>query len=163
MRDIPAYLQEHHWAKLLAFKSLLTYALLFSPLSLCVPRLGHHCCPSALPLSRIVHKTLNSSTLAQRLRYGTKTPENGAPNSEFNYSRPSEMLVSRWIKPGSLSKPIFDLKGRQMCFRNITTGLLPPGVTTHCKATVCPERLHAAKSDTFVFTERLSQVLWQLW
>ena len=128
MSDLFLYLCERHWAKSLAFKSILIYALLLSPLSLCVPRLGHFRCPFALPFSRIAHTNPNSSLLsAQCSRYSTKTWENGVLNSEFNYSRPSEMLVSRWIKPGSLSKPILDLKGRKMCFRNISVGLLPSG------------------------------------
>lgn len=84
------------------------------PLSLCIT-LQQNCPPNSQFLS----------TLTQCSRYSTIAGENGALNSEFNYSRPSEMLVSRWIKPGSLSKPIFDLKGRHMCFRYITIGLLP--------------------------------------
>lgn len=128
MCDISPYLWELLWAKSLAVKSLLIYALLFPPLSLCVPKIR----PSLLSLcitlqQNCPHNSQFLSTSAQGLRYSTKMPENGALNSEFNYSRPSEMLVSRWIKPGSLSKPIFDLKGRQMCFRNIAIGLLPPG------------------------------------
>lgn len=119
------------------------------PLSLCITLQQN--CP---------HNSKCLSTFAQCSRYSTKTRENGALNSEFNYSRPSEMLVSRWIKPGSLSKPIFDLKGRQMCFRNIAIGLLPLG---RCHllllAAVWPERSHASKSDKIITTARLSQVL----
>lgn len=66
-------------------------------------------------------------TFTQCPQYSTKAQENGVLNSEFNYSRPSEMLVSRWIKPGSLSKPIFDLKGKHMCFRHIAIPLSPLG------------------------------------
>lgn len=161
MSDMFLYLRERHWAKSLAFKSILIYALLFSPLSLCVPRLGHFRCPFALPFSRIVHTNPNSSLLsAQCSRYSTKTRENGVLNSEFNYSRPSEMLVSRWIKPGSLSKPILDLKGRKkMCFRNISVGLFAFGQMPPTAAAVRPDRLHAAKSYKCITTERLSNVV----
>ncbi len=54
---------ECHWATSLAFKSILIYALLLFPLSLCVPRLAHCRCPYALPLSKTVHTTSYSSLL----------------------------------------------------------------------------------------------------
>lgn len=86
-----------------------------------------HCVPLHYPSVELSAQLPTPLPLTQCSQYSAKAQENGALNSEFNYSRPSEMLVSRWIKPGSLSKPIFDLKGRQMCFRNITIGLLPSG------------------------------------
>lgn len=68
------------------------------------------------------------------------------------------MLVSRWIKPGSLSKPILDLKGRQMCFRNITitAALLPMGADATYPSNDRPEWLCTAKADTFIATDKFS-------
>lgn len=91
------------WAKPPAFNSILMYALLF----------GAPSPDSRLPTVAAHYHSAELSTAfplfcSQRC---AKAAENGALNSGFNYSRPSEMLVSRWIKPGSLSKPIFDLKG----------------------------------------------------
>lgn len=152
MSDIS--LQECHWANLLAFKKHSNICITFLsivivcpltrpfPLSLCITLQQN--CP---------HNSQFHSTLAQCSRYCTKTPENGALNSEFNYSRPSEMLVSRWIKPGSLSKPIFDLKGRQMCFRNITIGLLPSG-RCHLPMLLSDLRHCMLQSQTVITTER---------
>lgn len=118
-----------HWLKSLAFQKHSNICITF-PSTVIV-------CPQTRPFPLSLCITLQQnwppnsqflSTLAQCSWYSTKARENGALNSEFNYSRPSEMLVSRWIKPGSLSKPIFDLKGRHTCFRYITIGLLPSGV-----------------------------------
>lgn len=129
MREIKLHLQR--WAKSPLFKSVLIYALVFPPLSLCVLGLGHSCCPFALSHSRIVH-TIHPPQNPLCFPHNAhdtveRQQENRALNTEFNYSRPSEMLVSRWIRPGSLSKPILDLKGRQLCIRNISIGLLPSG------------------------------------
>lgn len=85
------------------------------------------------------HRFLASFT--QCSQCSTKAQQNGVLNSEFNYSRPSEMLVSRWIKPGSLSKPIFDLKGKQTCFKHFRYSTFASGCTLTILAAVLAKRL----------------------